>query len=173
MDINRKIDAEKYSAAELPAYPARVLIAHVGMKGLQVGSTAGLFIGVPLISYLRKIPVGVSWTRVMMASPVVGSVATLSLLYAKHYNTPMDEDGVDDRAFRIMNNKGQVQADRYSIIGASVGAAFGAVALAGVQKIVASSATGLALGFLYQAAEHHGLISQAVDLKKSFLKEEA
>ena len=171
MDINRKINPEKYSATELPAYPARVLITHVGMKGLQLGSTAGLIVGVPLLSYLRKIPVGTSWTRVMIASPVVGGIATLSLLYAKHYNSPMDEDGVDDRAFRLINNKGQVQSDRYSIIGASVGAAFGAVALAGVRNILASSSTGLAVGFIFQAAEKYGMVTKAIDLKRSFMKD--
>lgn len=171
MDINRKINPEKYSATELPSFPARVLITHVGMKGLQLGSVAGLVVGVPLLSYLRKMPLSVAWSRVMIASPVVGCAATLSLLYAKHYNTPMDEDYVDDRAFRLMNNQGQVRADRYSIIGAAVGAAFGAVALAGVPRILSSSSTGLAVGLAVHVAEKYSVFVKVAELKNSFMKD--
>lgn len=45
MDLNRRVDASQYGADDMPLYPARVLLRHVLVKGVQVGSLAGLFIG--------------------------------------------------------------------------------------------------------------------------------
>ena len=160
MDFYRKINSEKYSSDELPTYPARTLVVHVGVKGVQIGSAAGLVLGVQLLTYLRKMPVGKAWRNVMPVAPIIGSVLTLTMLYAKHYNTPMDIDGVDDRAFRIMHNNGQVKIDRYSVLGAAAGAAIGTVVMPGLRSALAGSSTGVVFGMLFYVAESRGLLEK-------------
>ena len=153
MNFNRKINREKYTSDDLPAYPARILTIHVGIKGIQAGSVIGLVAGVPIVSYLKKIPLRTAWFKVMPEAPLIGCAVALSLLAAKHLHTPMDEDGVDDRAFRIVNNAGQVKVDRYSFIVGGIGAAVGAVTIRGFRPILASSATGVAFGVVFHVIE--------------------
>ena len=165
-DPNRKVDNSKYSSTDLPTYPTRTLVGHVAMKGAQVGSVVGLFVGVPLASYLRKLSISRAWVRVMPIAPILGSISTLTLLFAKNYSAPMNEDAIDDRAFRIMQNKGQVKVDKYSVVGAAVGVAFGTVIAPGFGTVLAASSTGLATGTLYYAAEKYDVWSQLNKLVK-------
>ena len=153
MDFSRKINKDKYTSEDLPEYPARTLAIHVGLKGVQAGSTLGLLLGVPFATYWKKFPVQAAWLKIMAPAPFVGCAVSLMMLAAKHLSTPMDDDGVDDRAFRILNNIGQVTVDRYSMIGGVTGAAFSAVALRNVRPVVAGSATGVMFGVIFYLFE--------------------
>lgn len=149
-DWDRRIDESKYSSTELPTYPVRTLVGHVAIKGVQAGAFLGLVVGVPVISYLRKLPLKQAWRKVMPIAPVVGTFLSLAGLYGLNYSKPMGVDGIDDRAFRIMHNKGQVSQDQCSIVGGAVGAAFGTVVVPGVVPVLAAASTGVALGCVYQ-----------------------
>lgn len=165
LNFDRKIDEASYDATSLPTHPARVLSVHVAQKGFQAGSLAGLFLGVPLVGYLRKIPLRSAWMRTMVPAPFIGGVVTLSMLYALDYSKPMGVDGVDDRAFRIMNNTGQVKVDKYSTVGAAVGAAVGAISLGGLSTILAGTSTGIAVGVLAYCVEKHGWLKDVKNIK--------
>mmetsp|Transcript_20197 Transcript_20197/g.33795 ORF Transcript_20197/g.33795 Transcript_20197/m.33795 type:complete len:179 (+) Transcript_20197:58-594(+) len=163
MDFNRKIDSSKYPSTELPTYPARTLTAHVAMKGIQLGSVAGLVVGVPFMNReLLKWKRGgtnmfsSAWLRVMPVAPLLGLTATLTMLFVKNFRQELDDDGVDDRAFRLINNYNQMKLDQFSVIGAAVGAGAGAILRPGLRSIMASSTTGVVFGILAFGAEHHG-----------------
>eukprot|EP01040_Poterioochromonas_malhamensis_P019291 gene19291-22753_t len=111
----------KYADGEhLPEYPGRVLFGHVTMKGMQLGSVLGCF-SIPVVALVRKQSVGLS-ARTVFPLTVVGG---LSIAYGKLYNSyldgKLDADGVDDRAYRIIHNRGQVKVDQYTALGAMVG----------------------------------------------------
>ncbi|KAJ1398705.1 hypothetical protein B484DRAFT_406576 [Ochromonadaceae sp. CCMP2298] len=91
----------------------------------------------------------------MPFAPILGCSLTLNALYIKNYRTPMEADGVDDRAYRIMHNTKQTKVDQFSIVGAAVGAAVGAVAVPGLRGILASSATGVVAGLICFGGESH------------------
>lgn len=165
LNFDRKIDENNFDDTSLPIHPARVLCAHVAQKGIQGGAVGGILIGVPLISFLRKIPLRTAWSRVMVSAPIIGSFVTLSMLHGLDYSKPMGIDGVDDRAYRIMHNQGQVKVDKYSTVGAAVGAGIGAVSLAGMSAVVAGASTGVAVGVLYYCVEKEGWLKQLKDIK--------
>lgn len=165
LNFNRRINEENYSETALPTHPARVLSVHVAQKGIQGGALAGLFVGVPLVSYLRKLPLRTAWTRAMIPAPVIGAAVTLSMLYALDYSKPMGPDGVDDRAFRIIKNEGQVKVDNYSTVAAAGGAAVGAVSIGGFPAVLAGASTGVALDVVYYMMEKQGLLQKIKDFK--------
>lgn len=165
LNFSRRINEENYSETSLPTHPARVLSVHVAQKGIQGGALAGLFVGVPLVSYLRKLSFRAAWTRVMIPAPVIGAAVTLSMLYAMDYSKPMGADGVDDRAFRIIKNEGQVKVDNYSTIAAAGGAALGAVSVGGLPAVLAGASTGVAFGVVYYMVEKQGLLQKLKDFK--------
>jgi hypothetical protein len=127
------------------------------MKGVQAGAVLGLVVGVPLITYLRKMPIKKAWIRTMTAAPILGATATLAMLYAKHYNEMIGEEGIDDRAYRIMHNPGQVRTDKYGMTGAAIGAAIGTIVAPGVGPVLASAFTGVAVGVAVHVAESKGV----------------
>lgn len=160
-DFNRRIDESKYGTSDLPQYPVRTLVGHVAMKGVQVGAVAGLVAGVPLIAYLRKLPASHAWRRVMPIAPVIGSALSLTGLFVLNYTKPMGFDGIDDRAYRIMHNKGQVRVDQRTILGGAIGAAVGTAVAPGLVSILAASSTGVAAAFVYDKGESLGLWKRA------------
>lgn len=133
---------------------------------MQAGAIGGLLL-VPVVSYLRKLPMRTAWTRVMAPAPFIGTAMTLSMLFAMDYYKPMGLEGVDDRAFRIMNNAGQVKVDKYSTVAMAVGAAIGAVAIGGIPAILAGASTGVAAGVGVYSAEKAGWLQKL----KEFLPE--
>lgn len=126
MDLNRKVDQSAYTN-EMPEYPARVLTTHCAMKGVQLGSILGTAILTPAYAFYRKVPLGSSLRTCAFPGTLLGVALSLSMLYAKDYNGSLDVAGVDDRAYRLVHNEGQVKVDQYSVIGAAAGATAGAV----------------------------------------------
>jgi len=101
----------------------------------------------------------------MIPAPVLGAAITLSMLYALDYSKPMGTDGVDDRAFRIVKNEGQVKVDNYSTVAAAGGAALGAVSVGGLPAVLAGASTGVAFGVVYYMVEKQGLLQKLKELK--------
>eukprot|EP01032_Pedospumella_encystans_P027343 gene27343-30907_t len=163
-NFSRRIDESCYDADSLPTYPARVLAVHVAQKGVQAGALGGLLM-VPVISYLRKLPLRTAWTRVMVPAPFIGTAISLSMLFAMDYYKPMGLEGVDDRAFRIMNNAGQVKVDKYSTVALAAGAAIGAVTIGGLSAILAGASTGVAAGVGVYSAEKAGWVEKLKEFK--------
>jgi hypothetical protein len=105
--------------------------------------------------FRKGVPLSGAWIRAMPFAPILGCSLTLSALYSKHYRTPMDADGVDDRAYRIMQNTRQTKVDQFSVVGAALGAAVGAVVVPGLRGIMASSATGVVVGLVCYGGQSH------------------
>mmetsp|Transcript_93743 Transcript_93743/g.183802 ORF Transcript_93743/g.183802 Transcript_93743/m.183802 type:complete len:176 (-) Transcript_93743:29-556(-) len=170
-DLNRKVDESKYDSTELPTYPVRTFVGHVAMKGVQAGSILGLAIGVPLIAYLRKMPISKAWLKVMPIAPIIGTIGSLSLLYGKNATTPFGSDGIDDRAFRIMHNKGQVKVDKYSVVGSVLGMGCATVMAPGIGPIFAAASTGVAVGCAYYKIDSLGLLDSVASQLEQMKKE--
>ena len=77
MDLNRKVDMSKYSQTDMPEYPARTLLAHCTLKGIQLGSVIGLTIATPALSIYRGGSRYAVWTKVMPVSLVGGNLFLL------------------------------------------------------------------------------------------------
>ena len=120
MDLNRKIDYSSYGDSDLPEHPARKLIIHVAVKGLQLGSVLGFFVLTPAVAYYyrRRISIKDAFRYTVPVSTIFGGILTLGMLYGKYYQGDLNSnEGTDDRAYRLHKNVGQNQVDRYSFIG--------------------------------------------------------
>lgn len=90
----------------------------------------------------------------MPSSAVVFTAISAVALYKKHHDGVLDDDGVNDRAFRIAKNAGQVKVDQYALAGAGLGATFGAiVGRTAVRAVLSSGLTGVAAGVAVYGAE--------------------
>lgn len=154
MDWNRKIDPSKYADGEhLPEYPGRVLFGHVTMKGMQLGSVLGCF-SIPVVAVVRKQSVGLAARTVFPLTVVGGLSIAYGKLYKSYLDGKLDADGVDDRAYRIIHNRGQVKVDQYTALGAMVGVFAGILISKGRPGSTLSSAClGIVCGITSHLAE--------------------
>eukprot|EP01036_Dinobryon_divergens_P041628 gene41628-55198_t len=153
MDWNRLVDPKAYSVDDMPPYPARVLTQHVAIKGLQIGSVAGLII-VPVLSVIRGRKLSSTWKVVMPVACTLGAAASLGILYYKaEFQKVLDVEGVDDRAYRIKHNANQSKADLYSGVGAVAGATIGILSKGYLGTAIAGSLTGVGLGVIAMGAQ--------------------
>eukprot|EP01031_Cornospumella_fuschlensis_P041824 gene41824-51056_t len=154
MDYFRKVDSSKYSAEDMPEFPARVLTNHCLMKGLQAGSVMGTFVITPIYTLYRKVPLPLAWKLCAFPASLLGASMGLALLMGKEMKGDLDVDGVDDRAYRIAQNKDQTRLDGYSMVGAAAGATVGAVAGGfGVTTILPAATSGIAMSVVYFTLE--------------------
>ena len=143
LSITRQVVQDDYTE-EMPKYPGATLVVHVATKGLQAGSLIGAFVVLPAL-YLR----GGSalrnklFPRVMTALPIITRGVTTSMLYGMVQSKNIDDAGVDDRAYRLTRNKGQILVDKCSAVGAAAGTLTGL--LTGT-PIIASAFSGTAAG---------------------------
>lgn len=178
MDFFRRINKDKYPDAvhsELPEYPARVLAAHVGMKGLEAGSLVGFFVITPILKVLKKpLTYQPVWKRAMVVTPLLGVCGACGLLIAKasakdSSGQPMDEDGVDDRAYRILRGK-QPAFDKAAMVGGVMGVTWAVLGLRGLSTASlaatgAAGCTGVALGLVVFKASQ--LLKSAMSEKEN------
>jgi hypothetical protein len=150
MDLWRSA-AGKYPAPDFPEFPSRVLLIHCIAKGAQ-WSVLGLPLA-PLLALTRGRSLGAVYRPLFIGLPVVGITATLGMLGYKAA-AGMDEDGVDDRAYRISKSAGQVAVDgssgRAALVGAAAGAIFGRH---GVSSVLAAASLGCALAVAAHGAQ--------------------
>ena len=112
---------------------------------MQVGSVVGFF-STPIVAIVWRIP----FSRALRASVNRSSfgffLIGMSLLAGKTYSGALDELSVDDRAYRMAHNKGQLETDRVALQGAAAGlictTLLGQV---GVRSLLAYSLTGMSL----------------------------
>ena len=64
MDFRRKIEEIKGCGIK-SIHPAGILATHVTFKGMQIGSMAGLILGIPTMVYLKKVSIAKAWLKVM------------------------------------------------------------------------------------------------------------
>jgi hypothetical protein len=152
MDWNRRVDLASYTASDMPEYPARTLIVHCAMKGLQFGSTLGLIV-TPMYSIIKKTPMLTTWRYAMPIGSGVGTSISLGLLYFKYYQGGLDIAGVDDRAYRISKNEGQVHVDNASFMGGVLGSAIFAVGTRQASHVIPGMLTGISAGLLYHVSK--------------------
>lgn len=162
-NIYRHVDNQ--DRPDIPSYPALTLLTHCLMKGLQSGAVLGL-IAIPILRYRSGSSFSAAWKRSMVISPIVGCSITTALLLGKDMNGGLTDDSVDDRAYRIKHNEGQVKVDKYSIITGCGGAVIGSVFVGG--GVLASTSTGIAFGVLYYIGEGH-INSLKETVKKSLI----
>jgi len=163
MDFNRKVNEDSYTDS-MPEYPARFLASHCAIKGVQLGSVLGLVV-TPGVAYFRKLNLITTHTRVAPISLIGGIGVSMGLLYYKYNEGVLDEAGVDDRAYRIANNLGQVTVDKYTFVGSLIGSSIGAIlGRGGVRSILSATSAGVALSLAYYISEKQGLIQKAKDL---------
>ena len=141
LNIFRKADQSQYTDP-VPTYPGRYLAIHVATKGLQLGSIVGLVL-TPIIAWRRKKAIVDVWRNFVPGATIVGTTFTSSMLYGMDLKGGLTIPGVDDRAYRIAHNKGQVKVDQYSLIGFGTGAVVGTI-VGGA--IVPLACTGIAMG---------------------------
>ena len=154
MNLNRIVDSKSYTADDMPVYPARTLMKHCAMKGLQMGSVFGV-IAIPVISLLRRRELVKSWKSNMPFYSLIGVGVGLSALYGSVYYKKIDVAGVDDRAYRIIHNKSQNEVDGYSHYGAIAGATLGILSTGSISVAAASAMTGIALGVISYSSEKY------------------
>ena len=141
ISVFRKADQSNYTDP-VPTYPGCTLVVHVFTKGLQLGSIVGLVL-TPIIAWRRKKPMVNVWRSFVPSATVVGATFSSSMLYGKDLKGDLTIPGVDDRAYRIAHNPGQVKVDQYSLIGFGAGAVMGTI-VGG--SIVPLACTGIAMG---------------------------
>lgn len=175
MDINRKLNDDKeenesaynFVGYSTGTYPARTLIYHVSLKGIQIGSIFGLFIITPILRGYKKMAFLKAWRYSMTITPIVGGIVSSSYLCILNYQGKLTIDTVDNRAIRLLKNKEQLLVDQYSIMGAFAGTAIGAVCITPITySIVSSAFTGLVGGMIYYGIERKGYM----DTWRAYLK---
>jgi hypothetical protein len=115
------------------------------MKGLELGSSVGLFVITPVWSILRKKPFMRTWRIATPLCAMIGMGASISLLVQKYEQGALTVDGVDDRAYRLIHNGSQKEMDRRAVIGLAVGLS-SIILFRGAGNAVAAGLTGLTLG---------------------------
>jgi hypothetical protein len=148
ISVTRKVDQSQYTDT-MPSYPGRTLVVHVATRGLQLGSIVGLIL-TPLLAWRRKSALATVWRGFVPKAAIVGSVVSSSIVYYKDTTGALDIAGVDDRAYRIAHNEGQVKVDRYSLIGGAAGAVTGVIVGGAMLPL---ACTGVALGVAAYGAE--------------------
>lgn len=153
MDLNRRVDRSNYSSADMPEFPARTLLQHVVIKGVQFGSFGG-FIVAPAWALVAARPLSVVFPRVLFTGAAAGVGVSLGLLALRGFQGQLGVEGVDDRAFRLAKNSGQNEMDLASGIGAVAGASLGSIfGVHGLRSVATGSlvgAAGAAAGYMLQ-----------------------
>ncbi|PRW58643.1 hypothetical protein C2E21_3250 [Chlorella sorokiniana] len=133
------------------------LLSHVMQKGFQVGGLVGCLVVAPIVFYRARqggttaaVPKAVNAVfKTVMAS----TAASTAMAVARMASIDNMKEGLEDRAYRLHYNQGQVRTDHFAQIGTLVGGT-AAVALlpASAAAVVAGGAAGAAVGVLAHVA---------------------
>jgi hypothetical protein len=143
------IDPERYGD-DKAHYPALELLFHLNMKGIQVGSVLGLAF-IPVLKVVRKTPVSKSFGAYY---PLLTAASGLFVGFAP-IAMGLDEEGIDDRGYRLEQNEPQKKCDRYSLMGLIGGSSIGVVVR---QPIASCGFVGVAAGLGFYLVDKHGVI---------------
>lgn len=160
LDLGRRVPRGTYPVPDFPLYPAQVLFNHLVAKAVQVGAITGLVVA-PLWAATRGRPLLMVYPRILAVTTGGAFAATVGLMVRLELAGDLGPERVDDRAYRISKNAGQVRADLYAAIGGCVGATAGAVfGVRGLRSVFPAGMTGIAVGTLVAAAETYAMTQQ-------------
>ncbi|KNC85511.1 hypothetical protein SARC_02312 [Sphaeroforma arctica JP610] len=125
------------------------LMAHIAVKGFQLGSVLGLLVVSPVAlvrtgRWPSRAKIG-TWT---MTGSVIGAIGASALGLGKKSTFETPEE-IEDRVYRLRHNKGQLRTDRFWACGAVIGMLGGAALGSGVVG-------GLGLGQTFGTLAHIG-----------------
>eukprot|EP00471_Norrisiella_sphaerica_P002940 CAMPEP_0184480812 /NCGR_PEP_ID=MMETSP0113_2-20130426/2323_1 /TAXON_ID=91329 /ORGANISM="Norrisiella sphaerica, Strain BC52" /LENGTH=176 /DNA_ID=CAMNT_0026859537 /DNA_START=199 /DNA_END=729 /DNA_ORIENTATION=- len=145
----RNLDEKSYAA---PSRASLVLGFHVAHKGLQAGGCAALassailaVMGPRGFKFFKRL------TQISAITTTGGILSGLGLATKKIKSLPESEqqDGIEDRAFRIFHNRKQNQVDRYSLFGIGTGMIGGTVVMGlSYTGLIGGAGLGAAVGVL-------------------------
>mmetsp|Transcript_12148 Transcript_12148/g.12222 ORF Transcript_12148/g.12222 Transcript_12148/m.12222 type:complete len:179 (-) Transcript_12148:94-630(-) len=151
LDPNRLVDPESYGANDMPVYPARYVIQHTVMRGVQVGSVVGM-VASPLFSLVRGKTLGRSMRIGLPLSAALGGSLSIIYLCVLESKGKLDIAGVDDRAYRLKHNADVQRVDQYSSIGGAAGLAIGVIASGHISTAIAASLAGIGASSVFALA---------------------
>lgn len=99
---------------------------HVMYKTVQAGTILGMGVFGPLISLLRRRPLGATCLRAGKIGALIGIPAGPAMTEMTLNKTNSTDEMVVDRVYRLRYNRCQVRVDRMCTYGALAGAAFAA-----------------------------------------------
>ncbi|KAK9828347.1 hypothetical protein WJX74_010232 [Apatococcus lobatus] len=97
------------------------LLTHICQKGFQAGSLVGLGIVLPAVA-LRRRSSGASLVtkefqttgaKVLTYSAAIGLMTTGAMGLGMIYGRPLETEGIEDRAYRLRYNEGQLRTDLF------------------------------------------------------------
>lgn len=95
------------------------LASHVLQKGFQAGSVIGVLVVAPIMCYRSRSVSLATINKAAAYSSCVGTVLSGTMLAAKMQS--MDQEGLEDRVYRLHYNAGQNRVDRFCQMGGVVG----------------------------------------------------
>eukprot|EP00210_Caulerpa_lentillifera_P001056 g1019.t1 len=102
-----------------------LLFRHITLKGTQLGSLVGCGLVLPLLTargYFRGAPLNSqSALKALTYSSIGGVIAADAFGVYKYIG--MDQEGIEDRVYRLHYNEGQNRCDLFSLISGGLGAA--------------------------------------------------
>lgn len=106
--------------AEDQRLPHVILTAHVLYRGFQAGALVGALAPLPLMLFR---PLSTKLSTAMLRSAGVGTVVGTSLLALALAGRMHGREEIEwkDRSWRLLENKGQVEVDSWSVPGALAG----------------------------------------------------
>lgn len=110
----------------------------------------------PLWAFSRSKPLVAVAPRVLAVTTVGAAAVSMGMLLMKEYQGALTPEGVDDRAYRLSKNVGQVTIDQYSGIGAVVGAAYNSIfGRTALRSVALGGIMGVAAGAAYYGFERY------------------
>ena len=157
MALNRYTPPSVYGESGGPKYPAWSLLSHVIAKVVQTGAVVGV-VAAPVLGLARGgSGSGNLYLKVLVTT--TSAAAVLSALFAAKltFDGEMDEESVNDMAFRLTRHATQPAVDYHGMVGGCVGATTGAIfGKAALRSVFTHSMTGIAIGVLSHTAYVHG-----------------
>eukprot|EP00882_Tetradesmus_deserticola_P005804 GHRQ01006111.1.p1 GENE.GHRQ01006111.1~~GHRQ01006111.1.p1 ORF type:complete len:160 (+),score=40.05 GHRQ01006111.1:417-896(+) len=124
-------DSEEYDTTRSPGFD---LYVHILQKGFQLGSVLGVGAVAPAraayTSLWLKQPVDPSLLARTAGATTLGAFTLVAVAGAVRVSN-IDQDGLEDRAYRLHYNQGQNRTDVFAQAGAAAGLAAGAALLRG------------------------------------------
>jgi len=140
--LRRSIDDDE----AMPEFPGRVLLQHVALRTTPLLGALGMLAGAPLALRARSLRLlATSMAGAVLMGPFLGAFFVHQALADPEKS--IDEDGIKDRAFRLVHNLPQVEMDRNAMIAGFAGAALATVASPASVPMLVRPLFGAALGF--------------------------
>lgn len=130
--------------AEDQPYAHTLLTAHVLYRGFQSGAVLGLTWSTLRAGFTRKLPAPQTLPR----TTAFGSLAFTALMVSALYMRMRSKQAIEwkDRSWRLLENRGQMEVDDFSLVGTVGGGVAGAVRGARGLVLVGAAGVGSLVG---------------------------